>query len=432
MFRLAHLAQEDSRLPATRETVGSLTRVVHELTSRLARRWPVVVYSARHETADRAEEEQDGIRHVRFFPEPDRTLGAGWFRWRNRVARRLGVAEVPYPRSPAYYWTYIRRVARHVGATRPDVVHFHNVSQFTGPLRRAAPHAALVLQMHCEWLVELPPAEVAARLADVDLVLGVSEHIVRQIRTAYPEVAARCRVLHNGVDTARFPPREHVRATEGTALDALRARFRLRGPVVLYVGRLSSEKGVHLLLEAFAWLRQRRPDATCIVVGPDWGPLRRVAPRARDDAIDGDYVGRLRRLAAPHGERVAFAGAVANEDLPLYYALADVVAVPSLHEAFGIPAIEAGASAVPIVASAVGGLVDTVVHGKTGLLVPAGDVSALASALDAVLDDPVHARQLGLGARERVTASFTWDAIADRLAGYYEDLLARRATGRAA
>ncbi|HLY36968.1 MAG TPA: glycosyltransferase, partial [Candidatus Binatia bacterium] len=229
MLRLAHLAQEDSRLPATRETVGSLTRVVHELTSRLALRWPTVVYSARHEKTDRAEEQLEGIRYVRFFPEPDRTLGAGWFRWRNRVARRLGVAEVPYPRSAAYYWTYIRRVARHVAVTHPEVIHFHNVSQFTGPLRRAAPHAALVLQMHCEWLVELPPAEVAARLADVDLVLGVSEHIVRQIRTAYPEVAARCRALHNGVDTARFVPRDAVRTAHGPALDALRARLGVRG-----------------------------------------------------------------------------------------------------------------------------------------------------------------------------------------------------------
>src|SRR5207253_11160020 len=79
MLRLAHLAQEDSRLPATRDTVGSLTRVVHELTSRLARRWPVVVYSARHETTDRAEDAHGGIRYVRFFPEPDRTFGAGWF-----------------------------------------------------------------------------------------------------------------------------------------------------------------------------------------------------------------------------------------------------------------------------------------------------------------------------------------------------------------
>src|SRR5438445_660765 len=82
--RVALLAQEDSRLPATSDTLGSLTRVVHELSLRLARRYAVTVYSARHETADPPEEERGTIRYVRFFPEPDRTLLPTWLRWRNR------------------------------------------------------------------------------------------------------------------------------------------------------------------------------------------------------------------------------------------------------------------------------------------------------------------------------------------------------------
>src|SRR5262249_50081381 len=118
-IRLAHLAQEDSRLPATSDTVGSLTRVVHELTLRLARQHPLVVYSVRHRASDPGLEERDGVRHVRLSPEPDRTVLAAWFRWRNRLGRRLGVAERPYAASPAYYWTYIRRVARRVAADAP-------------------------------------------------------------------------------------------------------------------------------------------------------------------------------------------------------------------------------------------------------------------------------------------------------------------------
>ena len=74
MLRLAHIAQEDSRLPATDDTLGSLTRVVHELTTRLARRGPLVLYSTRRESSDAADEQRDGIRHVRFSPEPDPTL----------------------------------------------------------------------------------------------------------------------------------------------------------------------------------------------------------------------------------------------------------------------------------------------------------------------------------------------------------------------
>ena len=138
MLRLAHIAQEDSRLPATAETLGSLTRVVHELTVRLARRWPLVLYSTRHERSTPAEEERDGIRHVRFSPDPEPRLLAEYFRWRNRIGRRLGLPERRYPASRAYYWSYIRRVARHAAAERPDAIHLHNVTQFVPPLRRAA------------------------------------------------------------------------------------------------------------------------------------------------------------------------------------------------------------------------------------------------------------------------------------------------------
>jgi glycosyltransferase involved in cell wall biosynthesis len=421
-MRLAHLAQEDSHLPATVDTLGSLTRVVHELTIRLARYQPLVLYSVHQAATDRPAEERDGIRHVRLSAEPDRTLLAAWFRWRNRIARRLGVTERPYPASSAYYWSYIRRVARHLAAERPDVVHLHNVAQFVPPLRGAAPDARLVLQMHCEWLVELPRALVARRLAEVDLVLGVSEHIVRQVRQAFPPLADRCRVLHNGVDATRFRPRRQLPATSASALAALRARLGVRGPVVLYVGRLSSEKGAHVLLEAFGAVRERLPEATCIVVGPDWGPLRRVRPAPGRDH-DAGYLDRLRRLAAPHGSRVVLAGPVPNGELPLWYGIADVVAAPSLLEAFGIPAIEAGATGVPVVAAAVGGLLDTVVHGETGLLLPAGDVRALADGLVALLADPARARALGDAGRERVLARFTWDRIADRLAAYYDALV---------
>ena len=422
--RLAHLAQEDSRLPATPDTLGSLTRVVHELTIRLARRWPLVAYSTRHARSDPPEEVRQGVRHVRAFPEPDRTLVAGAFRWRNRVGRRLGLSERPYPASPAYYWTYIRRVCRHLAHEGADLVHLHNVSQFVPPLRAAVPRARLVLQMHCEWLVELSRPLVAQRLADVDLVLGVSEHIVQQIQAAFPEIADRCRVLHNGVDLAGFPPRELVAGERSAALAALRARLDIRGPVVLYVGRLSAEKGVHVLLDAFNRFRETHRDATCIVIGPDWGPIRKVRPRHGDMArLDGDYVGHLRGLAAPHDGRVVFVGPVPNGELPLYHAISDVVVAPSLFESFGIPAIEAGASGLPVVASAVGGLVDTVVHGRTGLLVPPSDPAALAAALDELAKNPARARAMGRAGRDRVTTSFTWDRITDTLSGYYESLL---------
>ena len=435
-FRLAHLAQEDSRLPARPGSLGSLTRVVHELTRRLARDHPVILLSTRHDD-DPAEEQLDGIRHLRFAAGPDRALLESCFRWRTRLGRRVGLPERPFAGSALYYWSYIRRVAARLATEAPDLVHLHNVSQFVPPIRRALPRARIALHMHCQWLVELPRAEIARRLADVDLVLGVSSHIVEQIAARFPEAAPRCRVLPNGVDLDAFPPREHVASERAAGIAALRARLGIRGPVLLYVGRLSSEKGIHVLLAAFDRIRRRRPDATCVLIGPDWGPLRRVGPPADALAaelrrLDDGYVTCLRRLAAPHGDRVVFAGAVPNAELPLYHALADVLVAPSLLESFGIPPLEAAASGLPVVVAATGGLLDTVVPDRTGLVVPAGDADALAMAVERLLADPVRARALGRAGRERAASAFTWDRIADTLRGHYDDTLALPPAGRAA
>jgi glycosyltransferase involved in cell wall biosynthesis len=434
---LGHLAQEGSRLPLPRHGLGSVSRVVQELSLRLARRYPLTVYSTRR-AGDAVEEEAGGVHHVRLPAGTERAVLGEYYRWRNRIGRHLGLRERQFAGSPGYFYSYIRRVARRAAQDGAQLVHLHDVSQFVPPLRAALPQTALVLQMHCEWLVELPPARVAQRLAHVDLVLGVSEHIVQQIQRALPALAPRCRVLPNGVDLDAFPPRRTVMEAHGAELAALRAGLGLRGPVILYVGRLASEKGVHVLLQAFTRLRAQWPNASCLVVGPNWGPIRKVRPPSNDAAaaqiawLDRDYMGHLRALARPHGERVVFVGAVSNADLPLYHALADVLVAPSLREAFGIPPVEAAASGLPVVASATGGLRDTIVPGRTGLLVPPGDDAALADALAAILGNPEAALALGAAARAHVASSFTWDRAAERLAGYYEDLFAARARARRA
>jgi hypothetical protein len=112
-----------------------------------------------------------------------------------------------------------------------DVVHLQNVSQFVPLARRLAPGAKVVLHMHADWLVELPRRTVLRRLCGIDLVLGVSDYITTRIQDALPELADRCRTLHNGVDLEKARPRDQLSPELRRLSSELRARYDLgRGP----------------------------------------------------------------------------------------------------------------------------------------------------------------------------------------------------------
>jgi glycosyltransferase involved in cell wall biosynthesis len=165
-------------------------------------------------------------------------------------------------------------------------------------------------------------------------------------------------------------------------------------PQLLYVGRLSEEKGVRELADAAREL-------PLVVVGD--GPLRALLPQA--------------------------VGFVPPAELGPYYERAAVVVVPSRREGYGVAAREAMAYGRPVVATAVGGLVDAVEDGISGVLVPPGDVAALRDALRRLLDDPAARRALGDGARRVARERFSADAARDALSGVYRELAPR--SGRA-
>jgi 2-deoxystreptamine N-acetyl-D-glucosaminyltransferase/2-deoxystreptamine glucosyltransferase len=160
-------------------------------------------------------------------------------------------------------------------------------------------------------------------------------------------------------------------------------------PEVLYVGRLSPEKGILELVQAVEGMK--------LAVAGD-GPLRAQVPGAL--------------------------GFVPHHELPPLYERAAVVAVPSHREGFGVACAEAMAAGRPVVASAVGGLLDLVVDGETGLLVPPGNVGALRAALERLLDDVELRRRMGEAGRERIREHFTWPAVTDLTIQAYEDALA--------
>jgi glycosyltransferase involved in cell wall biosynthesis len=234
--------------------------------------------------------------------------------------------------------------------------------------------------------------KVAARIPRV---LTVSESSRRDIVAQMGVPADRMHIVPVGVDQRQFVPIPEIARVPGRIMTTASADVPMKGLVPL--------------LEAVAKVRTER-HAELVVIGK---------PRAESRV--GDTIKRLGLEDA-----VTFVSGVTDRRIVELYAEAQVAVVPSLYEGFSLPAIEAMACGVPLVATTGGALPEVVgTGGDTGLLVPPGDVSALAGAIGRVLDEPRLGQALGRAGRARVLDRFTWKATAEGTAAQYQEHLER-------
>jgi glycogen synthase len=240
--------------------------------------------------------------------------------------------------------------------------------------------------------IEKTAVEAAHRVIAVSR--GMRDDIIR-----YFEVdPARVVVIHNGIDPERF------RYTDGR--DAL-VRHGVKEPYVLFVGRITDQKGIFHLLEAAPAL----PDGVQLVLcaaAPD-------TPEIEE---------RLRRTLARHPNAHWIGEMVPVDQVMQLYSHASVFVCPSVYEPFGLINLEAMACGTPVVASAVGGILEVVQDGVTGFLVEPGRPDQLAEKIGRVLADPAQARSMGQAGRKRVEERFSWDSVAERTEGVYGEAVA--------
>jgi D-inositol-3-phosphate glycosyltransferase len=187
--------------------------------------------------------------------------------------------------------------------------------------------------------------------------------------------------------------------------------------VVVYAGRLERLKGADLFVEAVARVLSRPgfDDVVALVCGEDSGDGRRQARNQGGERSRLESLVRERGLAG----RVRFLGAVQPRLLADLYAMAEVCVVPSHTESFGLVALEAQASGTPVVAAAVGGLVEVVEDGVTGFLIDGRDPAAFAARIGELLGRPELRERMGAAARERA-GQYTWDRSVERLVALYD------------
>jgi starch synthase len=230
-----------------------------------------------------------------------------------------------------------------------------------------------------------------------DRVIAVSAQMREDIIAHFAVDPARVVVIHNGIDPDRF------RRTE--ARDAL-ARRGVRPPYVLFVGRITDQKGIFHLLEAAPEL----PPGVQLVLcasAPDTPEIER----------------RLRDALPRHPNTVWIGEMVSVEEVVQLYSHAAVFCCPSVYEPFGIINLEAMACETPVVASAVGGITEVVHDGVTGILVPPARPDDLAGAIRRLLDHPEDARAMGRAGRKRVEERFSWASVAERTERVYHEAI---------
>jgi phosphatidylinositol alpha-1,6-mannosyltransferase len=250
------------------------------------------------------------------------------------------------------------------------------------------------------WIARTPGLAAAQRrgLHACREVTAVSAYTGRLIQGAIGERPS-VTVLYPGVDTERYAPTVDGRV--------IRERYGLGDrPLIVCVSRLVPRKGQDVLIEALETVRGLVPEATLLLVGD--GPERRALAGAA--------------ATAPAGA-VVFAGEAAWEELPAFYAAADVFAMPCRSrfgglevEGLGIVFLEAAACGKPVVAGRSGGTPEAIVDETTGLLVEGGEPKAVALAIARLLLEPQRAKRMGAAGRARVEAEFTWERSAATLA----------------
>lgn len=409
------------------ESGNSIVIIAYQLARCLAADWRVTLYGRRGRGQKRRELDANGIEFRRFvvFHKPHVVIELilGIIACYRKI--RIG-----YPFSPFYHSVYALRVVLSTRFSKYDTILVYNFLQFASIIKFFNKSATVGLIMQCEWLTQFATPAIERRLNNINLIIGCSDYITERIRSRFSFIASRCETVHNAVDAARFCPAPNDPATNV--------------PIrILYVGRLSVEKGIHILIRAFKIVSKTRPTLQLDLLGAVSTPLYLyLAPDLEDQAIYGlrpfygarfpEMVRRqlilrgrsyLDDLVAEAGgdDRIVFHGGTWQGGTIDFYHQAAMLVFPSVwNEPSGLPTLEAQACGLPVVSTYSGGIPEQVKPEETGLLVPRGDAEALARAIGQLLDDPMLARRMGTSGRQWILDRFTWSAQAQRLADLIE------------
>jgi glycogen synthase len=335
------------------------------------------------------------------------------------------------PRHGLLFSTLLRGLVMSGQLADIDLVHCHTwYTHFGGCLAKHLHGVPLVLTTHSlephrPWKEEqLGTAYHASSWVErtayheADGVIAVSEAMKHDVQSLYGVPPDRIRVIHNGIDLRQYRP-----TPDPATLADLGIRLDL--PYVLFVGRVTRQKGIIHLVNA---IRHFQPGVQVVLCAgaPDTPAIAQEMTAAVAEA-----------RAGTRNAIIWIPEMLPKEKVIALYTHAAIFVCPSIYEPFGIINLEAMACETPVVATAVGGIPEVVEHGETGLLVPAETLDPteveprhpeqfardLASAVNTLLADPARRARMARRARERVEQQFSWTTIARQTIDFYQELV---------
>jgi len=386
-------------LPVPPTEGGAVEHWVHEVSRRLAGDGFTVSVISRPAAGE-------GDSRIRYLGVPWSRAGRWLLKIKQTSARHNPARALAKLGNVMGYALDVRRAMRD---TRADIVYVHN-DPLLASLLPKRPGQKLVLHMHNDHLTSsaLGPL-LRLALPRIDRILCVSAFITERARAALPRQAGKIQTVLNATDTAlfrKYPADAGAETVSPAAGEPGPFQF-------LYVGRLTRDKGVHVLLEAFAAVHAACPGARLVIAGSSFFAN---APKT-------SYEQGLALQAAPLSASIAFTGFIPHGALRFMYSQADAVVVPSIwQEPFGLVGLEAMSSEACVIATRVGGIPELVADGQTGLLVAPGDARALAAAMTRVMQDLGLRQRLGRAARRSVLERFDYSRLSADIATHFSEL----------
>ena len=404
----------DGVLPPYQNSIGIW---VYEMSRKLAEDFDITVYM-KGEGRGLQDHQEEGVCFRQVTRGPDHLIQ----KFKARLPHKQNLRKPTYAAS-SHYAAYAFLIAQDLRRRGCELVHLLNFSQFVPIIRALNPKIKIVLNMRCEWLSQLDTEMIARRIDKTDLIVGCSSHVTNEVRKRFPHLDQKTHTVFNAIDTSRF-----------TAAVSHDIKTTVGSKQLLFVGRVSPEKGVHVLVEAMPKVVAAVPDIHLDIVGGHMLlPYEFLVGISNDETVsslvefyrDGAkdfYISYLKERIRQLGlqEHVTLTGLVPYADVLDYYRAASLLVNPSFSESFGRSPVEAMASEVPVVGTKVGGMLDTVVDGEIGRLVTPGDADALADAMLDLLGNEELCRKMGRAGRERAALLFSWESVARQWRDVYQ------------